>query len=99
MKYLILTLLFLTACADEVVPQPTGENAPPVVMGVNEPYRPEPIPVKECVVTKTTSIEDCTLYDLMCDDGETDMVLLCPIRYWQKEPPVPRPIMRNHDYR
>lgn len=94
MKKTISGLLatFLFACSDE--PEPTQTKMPTVVTNVpTTPYNPvrEPTPVKECVVTRTTRIRDCTLYDLICDDGETDMVLLCPIQYWEKGPYIPLP--------
>lgn len=89
--YLILSLLLL-ACGSEQ--EPSQEKVPPVIdTGINKPYTPPvtPVRVKECVVTKTTIIEDCKLYDLLCDDGDTDMVLLCPIRYWVPGEYIPTP--------
>lgn len=87
---LLCTLLFACASGDSE-PEP---EIPKVVTNVpTTPYNPvpEPTPVKECVVTRTTKIRDCTLYDLICDDGETDMVLLCPIKYWERGPYIPLP--------
>ena len=92
MKLSIILPLLLLACGSEQ--EPRQEKMPPVIdSGLNRPYTPPvaPVPVKECVVTKTTIIEDCKLYDLLCDDGETDMVLLCPIRYWVPGEYIPTP--------
>jgi hypothetical protein len=89
---LIVVSTLLIACGSESEPQP--EKLPPVIdSGINKPYAPPvtPVRVKECVVTKTTIIEDCKLYDLFCDDGDTDMVLLCPIRYWVPGEYIPTP--------
>lgn len=89
-------LLLLPACASEEEPT-SREPLPPPSVSISNPYRPTPVRVKECTVTKMTPIEDCTLYDLMCDDGEADMVLLCPTRYWEYEPPIPRPIREHNE--
>ncbi len=91
MKKTISSLLamFLFACGDD--PEPTKTEAPVINTNIPVPHSPEPIPVKECEVTRTTKIRDCVLYDLICDDGDTDMVLLCPIQYWERGPYIPTP--------
>lgn len=89
-KTISLLAMFLFACGDE--PAPTKTETPTIVTTIPTPRpQPEPVPVKECAVTRTTEIRDCVLYDLICDDGDTDMVLLCPIQYWEKGPYIPLP--------
>ena len=88
MRYLFL--LLLVGCGSEV----DQKKDPPVVVTIDtRPHFPEPAPIheKECTATKTTKIQDCTLYDLICDDGSTDMVFLCPITYTEPSPYIPDP--------
>jgi hypothetical protein len=87
---LIAIGMLLCACGSD--PEPEHKEVVPVVQTkIPTPRNPEPIQVKECVVIKTTIIRDCKLYDLMCDDGESDMVLLCPITYWDPGEYIPTP--------
>jgi len=89
MKRLTFLLVLLCSCGDDPEPQePTVlvKTAAPMPRPV-----PAPITVKQCEVTKITIIKDCKLYDLLCDDGSTDMVFICPIQYWELEPYIPLP--------
>jgi len=90
MKRLAIILVLLCGCADNSEPETVStvevKTSAPIT-----PPKPIPIPVRECEVTKITIIKDCKLYDLLCDDGSTDMVFLCPITYWELEPYIPLP--------
>lgn len=87
MRYL---LILLVGCASQVDHK---EDKPVVKIDTTIHVPPAPIheQTKECSVTLTTKIQDCTLYDLICDDGSTDKVFLCPITYSEPGPYIPTP--------
>lgn len=93
-SFIVCAALMLVACGD--APESKEDNNPPPVSTSSiTPYRPDPVPstedVRQCTATKTVQIKDCTLYFLTCDDGEPDMVLLCPPVYWEPGEYVPTP--------
>lgn len=93
MKYLVIALFLVGCASSEASQEEVIAEATPSIPA--KPYAPkvpaEPEPIRQCEVTKSLQVKDCTLYFLMCDDGQPDMILICPPVYWERGEYIPTP--------
>lgn len=90
MKRIIL-FSFILGCSSET-PKPQ-EPIKKEEVKIAEPVPFVRAPIKHCEITKATKIRDCVLYELICEDGSTDMVMLCSIQPIGVITNPPRPVV------
>lgn len=86
MSRVLLGMLIVLAGCSSSSEQDNKSEVPDASISIPVPRNP--IAFARCTPTKIVDFKDCTLYDVSCGDGTTDMMLICPNGYIEMSPPM-----------